>query len=59
LRPYIPDASELSEDPDDWLYLACALRENAAIWTHDKDFSGQLRVRILSTKELAEELGLF
>ena len=58
LKPYLSAASSLSSDQDDWLYLACALRENAAIWTQDGGFTGQKRVKILTTAELAKEVGL-
>ena len=58
LLPYLPAARELTTDEDDWLYLACALRENAAIWTQDGGFTGQKRVKILTTAELAKEVGL-
>ena len=58
LQLYKSAAMSLSADPDDWLYLACALSEGAAIWSHDKDFGGQRRVRVVSTAELAREVGL-
>ena len=58
LKPYLPAASTLSQDSKDWLYLACALYANAAIWSQDKDFQGQARVEIKTTIELANEIGL-
>ncbi|MFA6049052.1 MAG: PIN domain-containing protein [Candidatus Micrarchaeia archaeon] len=58
LLPYLPAATALSSDSKDWLYLACALHVDAAIWTHDKEFQRQKRVKIKTTQELAEELGL-
>jgi len=58
LRPYLPAAASLSSDAKDWLYLACALRENAQIWSHDKGFKKQIRIIIKGTEELAGEMGL-
>ena len=58
LKPYLPAASVLSQDAKDWLYLACALSVDATIWSHDKDFGAQSRVRIVSTEQLAEEFGM-
>lgn len=57
LAPYMPAAADLSKDAQDWLYLACALKINAAIWTNDKAFRRQKRVKILSTESLMLELG--
>ena len=41
--PHIPDAeAALGEiDPDDVLYLACALAADAEIWSDDADFAAQ------------------
>jgi len=58
LQPYLPAASSLSGDAKDWLYLACALHQNAAIWSNDRDFGMQKRVEIKTTKKLAGEIGL-
>ncbi len=58
LKPYLPAAASLTADPNDWLYLACALKENASIWTHDKGFIGQSRVKAATTAELAGEIGM-
>jgi len=57
LKPYLPAAASLSRDSKDWLYLACALKENAAIWTHDKEFGKQKRVPVKKTEGLAREAG--
>ena len=57
LKPYLPAAASLSTDSKDWLYLACALHSNATIWTHDKEFQKQKRVKIKTTTELGKELG--
>ena len=58
LKPYLPAAEHLSNDDKDWLYLACALKENAIIWSNDKEFKKQARVGIKTTKELVAEIGL-
>lgn len=57
LAPYLPAAASLSSDSKDWLCLACALRCDSAIWTHDKEFQKQSRVGVLTTAELAVRLG--
>jgi len=56
LKPYLPAAASLISDSKDWLYLACALKENATVWSNDKGFERQKRVSIRSTTELIEEL---
>ncbi|MBI5036080.1 PIN domain-containing protein [Candidatus Micrarchaeota archaeon] len=57
LEPFLPAASSLSTDPKDLLYLACALKEDAAIWSQDKEFGKQKRVRVLTMQELARDSG--
>ena len=56
LAPYLPAVASLSADSKDWLYLACALKEDAALWSNDRGFSGQTRVRVLTTTQLLAEL---
>ncbi|MBI3587690.1 hypothetical protein HY095_00690 [Candidatus Micrarchaeota archaeon] len=56
LKPYLPAASSLSRDSKDWLYLAAALYCDADIWSRDKGFAGQGRVRIWSTTDLMRYL---
>ncbi len=41
LKPFLPAAASLVDDPKDWLYISCALYENTSIWSHDLDFSTQ------------------
>ena len=42
-----------SRDPDDVVFLATALLiTNSALWSDDKDFEEQRKVRILKTKEM-------
>lgn len=39
-------------DPDDVLYLACALSEEAAIWSDDSDFTEQNLVETYTTSDV-------
>lgn len=57
LKPFLPAAASLSNDPKDWLYLACALKENTEIWSNDKEFKKQKRIKTATTTELAEKEG--
>ena len=57
LKPFLPAAASLVDDPKDWLYISCALYENTIIWSHDLDFGTQKRIRIISTKELINIVG--
>lgn len=41
-------------DPDDVLYLACALARDAAIWSDDSDFAEQDLVPVYSTADIVE-----
>lgn len=56
LLPYLPAAASLSSETEEWLYLACALKENALIWS-ETGFEGQNRVKTTTTKELETEIG--
>lgn len=58
LAAFAPAAETLSSDSKDWAYLACALYCDAAIWTRDKEFQRQRRVKIYTTENLAQEAGL-
>lgn len=57
LKPYLPAAASLARDEKDWLYIACALKEDTIIWSEDKGFKKQNRVRVLTTKEMMKEFG--
>ena len=57
LKPFLPAAASLVDDPKDWLYISCALYENTSIWSHDLGFGTQKRIRIISTKELIDIIG--
>lgn len=58
LKPYLPAAAALTKDPQDWLYLACALYADAGLWSHDKGFLKQARVKVWTTEQLGNEIGL-
>ena len=55
LKPFLYAAKSLSKDEKDWLYLACALKEDTIIWSNDKDFKKQNKVKVFSTNELLKE----
>ena len=57
LQPYLPAAKHLITDEKDLLYLACALNQNAVIWTNDKEYKKQTRITIKTTSELLKEVG--
>jgi len=54
LYPAIEKADEVigDTDPDDVLYLACAIACDAAIWSDDSDFDEQNLVETYSTSEV-------
>jgi predicted nucleic acid-binding protein len=41
-------------DPDDVLYVACALARNAGVWSDDSDFDEQDLVPVFTTGEVVE-----
>ncbi|MBS3057760.1 MAG: hypothetical protein J4415_03995 [Candidatus Diapherotrites archaeon] len=57
LEPFLPAAASLSNDPKDWFYIACALRENTAIWSNDKHFRTQGRIKTMTTQEMMKNFG--
>lgn len=57
LAPYLPAAESLIEDPKDWLYIACALREDTIVWSNDKGFRKQNRIKTKTTEELMKDCG--
>lgn len=54
--PYIERVEEAigNTDPDDVLYLACALAHDADVWSDDSDFREQDLVQVHSTDEVVE-----
>ena len=55
---YMIPASKLTNDQEDWQFIALALSEGCDIWTSDKGFENQKRIRIRTTVELAKEFGV-
>jgi predicted nucleic acid-binding protein len=55
-HPYIEEAEEAigDTDPDDVLYVACALAHNAGVWSDDSDFDEQDLVPVFTTGEVVE-----
>jgi predicted nucleic acid-binding protein len=53
LSPYLQAVESLSKDDDDLLYLAAALYSGSDLWSRDRGFAGQRRVKVWSTSELA------
>jgi predicted nucleic acid-binding protein len=54
--PYIEEAEEAigDTDPDDVLYVACALAHEAGVWSDDGDFERQNLVPVFKTREVVE-----
>jgi len=54
--PYIEAAEEAigDTDPDDVLYVACALARDADVWSDDSDFDEQDLVPAFTTSEVIE-----
>ena len=54
--PAIEDADDAigDTDPDDVLYLACAIACGAAIWSDDSDFAGQDLVETYLTSDVID-----
>ncbi|MCX6803355.1 MAG: PIN domain-containing protein [Candidatus Diapherotrites archaeon] len=55
LVPFIPAAQTLTNDTKDIYYFACALYKNTIIWSNDKEFKKQKRIRIFTTDEMIKE----
>ncbi len=55
-HPYIEEAEEAigDADPDDVLYVACALARNAGVWSDDSDFDEQDVLPVFTTGEVVE-----
>jgi predicted nucleic acid-binding protein len=49
-------AEKISPDADDIAYLALALHLGCGIWSNDKELKKQNTVKIVTTKELFEEM---
>jgi len=53
------DAAIGDTDPDDVLYLACAIASDAAIWSDDSDFDEQHLVETYSTSDVINSFDTF
>jgi len=56
LEPYLPAAKAITADSKDWLYAAAALSIEADIWSNDRGFKNQQRIRVWTTSELIRRL---
>lgn len=54
----IPESKIISPHSKDIEYFALALSLNCALWSDEKAFKKQLKVKVFSTSELLKELGL-
>lgn len=54
LNNFMSKARVISPDPDDAIYFALALKLDCSIWSNDKKLKEQSKVRVYSTKEVAE-----
>ena len=54
--PHIEEAEAAigDTDPDDVLYVACGLAEDAAVWSDDTDFDEQTLVETYSTSDVID-----
>ena len=51
---FLGKAKEISPDPDDFVYLALAMKLKCPIWSNDKRLKEQNEVKIYSTHELVK-----
>jgi len=58
LQPFLPAAASILQDPKDWLYLACALKEDTLLWSNDHGFKKQSRVKAKTTAEMINTVGM-
>ena len=54
---YLEEASGLITDSKDVPFLACALAMQCGIWSNDKGFKKQSKVKVWTMKELLDGLG--
>ena len=51
----IKDVDDLINDPKDVVFLACAVAYNVdGIWTEDKEFKKQNKIKVYTTKDVVE-----
>ena len=54
---FLPKAEEISPHAKDATYFALALSLNCPIWSDEKSFKKQSKVKVYTTSELLKELG--
>jgi len=56
IMPFIKKAEIISPDPNDLVYLACALATNSKIWSNDKKLKEeQEEIEVITTEELVKK----
>jgi len=53
---YISEAEKITPDQDDTEYFALALKLKCSIWSNDKKFKKQNKVKVYSTSELMKQI---
>lgn len=58
LESFFPAAKSLCPlDPEDIRYFACALKEDTILWSQDRHFKQQRRIKVHTTAELLDQIG--
>ena len=57
LKSYLLPISTLEVEEKDWVYLACALKENTILWSQDIALKNQRRIIVKNTHEMLKEFG--
>jgi predicted nucleic acid-binding protein len=52
VKSYVEKAEQISKDPDDVQYFACALKIKCGIWSNDKKMKNQSAVKVYTTADL-------
>lgn len=52
LVAYLEQAEQISPDPKDVTYIALALKLHISVWSNDKDFKKQNKVKVYTTEEI-------
>ena len=58
IKEFILEAKEIMQkiDPNDVVFVATALSKNAAIWSDDKDFQKQNKIKVFTTKDMIKRV---
>lgn len=54
-KDYIPQSLNLIEDRKDVSFLACAIALNSNIWSNDKHFKKQKKIKVFTTGEFVKK----